>query len=82
MHDRHALLQVVMPCNDGEADGGWSNASFFSTFGIADYDWSNAKAYWSKASPMDCQERLVTQAKMTKAINPHGKVRQTHMQSA
>jgi hypothetical protein len=35
---------IVMPCNDGVANGGWSNATFFSSFGIVDYDWSNAKA--------------------------------------
>ena len=65
---------IVMPCNDGESNGGWSNATFFGSFGIADYDWSNAKAYWSKMTPMDCQERLVTQAKMTKNANPNTKV--------
>ena len=36
---------IVMPCNDGETNGGWLNATFFGSFGIADYDWSNAKAY-------------------------------------
>ena len=33
-------------------------------------DWSNAKVAWSNAKPMDCEERLVTQAKMVKEINP------------
>ena len=28
---------------------------------------SNAKAAWSTARPMDCEERLVRQAQMTKA---------------
>ena len=65
---------IVMPCDDKNTDGGWSNASFFGSFGIADYDWSNAKSFWSKASPMDCQERLVTQAEMTKKANPKNKV--------
>lgn len=35
---------IVMPCNDLSSHGGWSNASFFGSFGIADFDWSNAKA--------------------------------------
>jgi hypothetical protein len=30
---------IVMPCNAAGGDGGWSNASFFGSFGIADYDW-------------------------------------------
>ena len=57
---------IVEPCNSS----GWSDASFFAKFGVVNYDWSNAKAEWSAAKPMDCQERLVTQAKMTKAANP------------
>ena len=43
-------------------------------FGIVDIDWSNAKKQWSAASPMDCQERLVTQAEAIKKINPTTKV--------
>lgn len=65
---------IIMPCNAGESNGGWYNASFGASFGIVDYDWSNAKAYWSKAKPQDCQERLVKQAAMTKAANPRAKV--------
>ena len=42
------LSTIVMPCNSRMDDGGWSNASFFASFGIVDYDWSNAKAFWSK----------------------------------
>lgn len=30
------------------------------------YDWSNAKAQWAAATPMDCEERLLKQAEMTK----------------
>ena len=69
---------VVMPCNAGEDDGGWSNESYFGRFGIVDFDWSNAKAYWSKAKPMDCQERLVTQAKRAKAKHPEVTVSAPH----
>ena len=28
---------IVMPCNAAEDNGGWSNATFFGQFGIADY---------------------------------------------
>ena len=43
-------------------------------FGIVDVDWSNAKDEWSRASPMDCQERLVEQAAQLKAAHPDSKV--------
>jgi hypothetical protein len=34
------------------------------------YDWSNAKAQWAASKPMDCEERLLQQATMTKQLNP------------
>jgi len=84
---------IVMPCNGGASAGGWSNATFFGSFGVADFDvraagaaagaapgaapnaahafiqWSNPY-FWSKAKPMNSQERLVQQAQKTKAANP------------
>ena len=27
---------IVMPCNDGASAAGWSNATFFGSFGVAD----------------------------------------------
>ena len=38
------------------------------------YDWSNAKAQWVDAQPMDCEERLLTQAMFTKKANPSSHV--------
>ena len=35
---------------------------------------SNAKALWANQKPMDCEERLITQAAMTKAANPNTRV--------
>jgi hypothetical protein len=49
---------------------GWSPPEFGGKFGIVSYDWSNAKLQWAAAKPMDCEERLQTQARMTKAFNP------------
>jgi len=49
---------------------GWSSPERGGTFGIVSYDWSNAKAQWAAAKPMDCEERLVQQAVMTKTANP------------
>jgi hypothetical protein len=54
---------ISMQCNGS----GWSNATRGSEFGIVSYDWSNAKAQWAATKPMDCEERLLTQAQMTKA---------------
>ena len=58
-----------MPCNES----GFSDPHLFARFGIADFDWSNAKMAWSDAKPMDCEERLVTQAKLVKEVNPTAK---------
>ena len=38
-------------------------------FGIADFDWSNQKAQWAISKPMDCEERMVSQAQAVKALN-------------
>ena len=43
-------------------------------WGIVDFDWSNAKDMWAKAKPMDCEERLVEQVKMTTTASPGTKV--------
>jgi len=65
-----ARSTIIMPCNGS----GFADPHFFSKFGIVDFDWSNAKAAWANAHPMDCEERLVTQAAMVKAVNPDAKV--------
>ena len=49
---------------------GWSPPERGGQFGIVSYDWSTAKLQWAAAKPMDCEERLQTQARMTKAFNP------------
>jgi hypothetical protein len=55
-----------MQCNSS----GWSSPARGAQFGIISYDWSNAKKQWAAAKPMDCEDRLLAQAKMTKKINP------------
>ena len=60
---------IFMPCNTGLKNGGFFNASASAAWGVADFDYSNARAIWSKNKPMDCQEHLVTQAAMTKREN-------------
>ena len=52
-----------MECNGS----GWSSPERGAAFGIVSYDWSNAKKEWAAAKPMDCEKRLQTQARMTKA---------------
>ena len=61
---------AFMPCNYS----GFFNASFAATFGVADFDWSNAKAHWANEQPMTCEEDLVTQAEAVHAVNPNMRV--------
>lgn len=65
-----SLSTITMACNSS----GWYNATLGAQFGIVSYDWSNEKSDWANSKPMDCEERLVTQATMTKKINPNAKV--------
>ena len=65
-----SLSTIMMPCNDS----GWMNSEFAAKWGLVDFDWSNAKQLWANQKPMDCQERLVEQAKRVKAINPSTKI--------
>ena len=53
---------LTMQCNSS----GWSSPERAAPFGIVSYDWSNAKAQWAAAKPMDCEERLLDQARMSK----------------
>eukprot|EP01083_Nonionella_stella_P226043 803155_1 len=64
---------IVMPCN---MSGYMSDSAVkeAARYGIVDFDWSNAKQLWANTSPMDCQERLLTQAQAIKAANPTTKV--------
>jgi hypothetical protein len=61
---------IVMPCNVS----GFYDVSLLSSFGIVDYDWSNARQHYINQKPMTCEEDLITQAAMTKAANPDQKV--------
>ena len=59
-----AMSTLTMQCNGS----GWSSPSRGAAFGITSYDWSNAKAQWAAAKPMDCEERLLKQAQMTRKV--------------
>lgn len=65
-----SLSTISMQCNGS----GWSDPARGGQFGIVSYDWSNAKAQWAKAKPMDCEARLQAQAAMTKRANPMSRV--------
>ena len=88
----------MMPCNTS----GFFSPSNAARYGVADFDWSNAREACellpphlaqqsgqsaaqsdqsdrqrragANAQPMDCEERLVTQAAMVKEVNPRTKV--------
>eukprot|EP01065_Artemidia_motanka_P034933 TRINITY_DN42915_c0_g1_i1.p1 TRINITY_DN42915_c0_g1~~TRINITY_DN42915_c0_g1_i1.p1 ORF type:complete len:440 (+),score=155.68 TRINITY_DN42915_c0_g1_i1:56-1375(+) len=59
------MSTLTMQCNGS----GWSSPERGAQFGIVSYDWSNAKKQWATMKPMDCEERLLEQAKMTKALS-------------
>ena len=57
---------IIMPCN---FSGFYDFAEYpaLGRFGLADYDWSNAKQYWANQAPMTCQSSLAEQARRHKA---------------
>ena len=59
-----------MPCNMS----GFFDPQLTRNFGIVDFDWSNAKGHWANQHPMSCEEDLVTQVAMVKAVSPDTKV--------
>ena len=61
---------VLMPCNWT----GFLQESAYRNWGLVDIDWSNARAVWSSAEPMTCQETLLQQARAVKAATPGAKV--------
>jgi hypothetical protein len=62
-----AMSTVMMPCNTS----GWFDPALAAKYGIADFDWSNARQMWANKAPMDDGARLITQAAMVKAVNPN-----------
>lgn len=54
-----------MTCNTTGSD-----PSKLTGFGIVDYDWSESKDLWSKATPMNCEETMLAKAKITHSLNP------------
>ena len=63
---RMNLSTISMACNSS----GVFDVALAAAFGIPSFDWSNEKRQWALARPMDCEERLVSQAVATKAANP------------
>ena len=57
---------VLYTCNNS----GMHNVSHAVKFGLVVYDWSNAKALWANAHPMDSEELLTKQAEMVLAADP------------
>ena len=61
---------AFMPCDAAGAGPAPFDAASAARWGIADFDWSNGRAYWSSQSPMVCEETLLAQAEATHALNP------------
>lgn len=49
---------------------GFHDVSEAIRWGVAVYDWSNAKALWANGHPMNCDELLTKQAEMVQAADP------------
>lgn len=56
---------------------GWLDPQYYTRWGIVSIDWANARQVWAQQTPMDCEERLLKQAEMIKALNPDTKVSTT-----
>lgn len=64
------LSTAHMPCNYS----GMYDAREAARWGIADFDWSNAKLLWANDKPMNSEALLIQQAEAVKAANPHTRV--------
>ena len=60
-----SMSTILMPCNTT----GFYDPKVLGQYGLVDMDWSNAKEVWANQHPMDCEERLVTQAQLIKEQN-------------
>ena len=61
---------IIMPCSFTNK----TDPSSVANWGITDFDWSNDLDEWSAAVPMDTDERLLAQVKLSKAANPTQRV--------
>jgi hypothetical protein len=50
------------------------NQTLAAGFGILSFDWSTEKALWVNSRPMDCEEKMLEEAKITKTNNPDSHV--------
>jgi hypothetical protein len=56
---------MLYTCNHS----GFHDANYAARFGVVSYDWSNDKAEWAQAKPMNCEEMLTKQADKVLAID-------------
>ena len=61
---------LVMACSYTN----FTDPASLSRWAHVDFDWSNDLAGWSAAVPMDTDERLLAQVKLSKAANPDQRV--------
>ncbi len=61
---------IVYACNYS----GIVDPASMARWGVVGFDWSGQKEVWANAKPMDCESRMVRQARAVKAINPSTKV--------
>ena len=61
---------IIMPCNNS----GYTDPASTVGWGVVDFDWSNNKATWAKAKPMNDEELLFKQVQMTTAATVNATV--------
>lgn len=64
------LSSAAMPCNYS----GFFDVPTAAQWGLADFDWSNAKLVWVNDKPMDCEALLARQAEAVKAASPSTRI--------
>lgn len=64
------LSTIIMPCNNS----GYTDPATTVGWGVVDFDWSNNKAAWAKSKPMNDEELLFEQVKMTTAATANATV--------
>ncbi len=60
---------ILMVCNYS----GYTSPASTAGWSIVDFDWSNSKAMWAAAKPMNCEELLVQQVAASAAVSPNTK---------
>lgn len=68
-----SLSTIFMPCDANGVGPIPFPPETAAQWGISDWDWSNGRSWYSKQTPMNCEETLLAQAEATLALNAASK---------